>query len=456
MDEELKPLSEPSLGQIQHVGRDDEFDVARIIDIVEPTGTTLFQADSLRIIAPDHTDFPVSGGKHLQIVDDAVSAVTENDEVQNVVLSDAVDPKALIRAEALGIAVSGALLREDPQTHWVNLNCHPRGPMTPYVPNGGLWRHNVVDVHGRDITGVMNWSKPPLAEGEFGLSLPPDTHDKQSVGDIEAHKKDPLQTELERVEKKTVMRESYPDDRTDTEKRAWRTDQTGTYSLGGRREYSPEEIEFLQRIFSSETFKKEATNIMKTPLFEDTSYKGVFREYADDAVLWQHGAYQLVTQRVPLVDKETGIHMVLKVRQNKPGSEEPHTVFENPQATLEAFAIGIGVSRLFTKHPELIGSIGDAYFDFNANWSMHNKLYMGQEESGLTPDEIKKKIQENTRAHLHIQLVKAGERWELPPQPGTFGDYEGYVADDPAVGQMKNVLNDPENGLTSWILENCR
>lgn len=52
-------------------------------------------------------------------------------------------------------------------------------------------------------------------------------------------------------------------------------------------------------------------------------------------MLWEFGGYQLATQSSYLTDAREGIHMVFKIRP------EPHTPWDNPRQTLEAYAIGL-------------------------------------------------------------------------------------------------------------------
>lgn len=414
------------------------------IDLREPRGEVFLRNGSKELIAPASTDFPVSSGDHLQIVD---RSIRSSDLRESPILSDKVDPKDILALVRLGIVAERKLV-DGTNNAWANLNLHSRPPMTADSPVDAQYDSATLDIHGRNIDDASNWAMPPPIHGAWGaqsleeLARQPQPVDEKgrvipgSTDDIEKYKHDPNRTILDQ----TSARVQRPD-----EFDGWKQESEGGYSWeGARRKYAPAELAELRNTFGTSEFMAETTKLDDIELFSDPNPAPEhFEANETDFVLWEFGGYQLVTQKTPLVDASEGIHMVLKLRP------EPHTPWDNPKQTLEAYAIGLGVARLL-KNTNALGDIGDAYLDMNANWSMGKKREALQ---GKSPEEIKQIIQQDTRAHLHIQLEKMTAAWEIPPAPGTFKENQPQSPE--SIEELRSVLNDPQKGLRNWIMQNA-
>lgn len=414
----------------------------------KPEGKVLFQEGDIRIQAPKYTDFPTESGSHLQIVD---QTITTDSLGETPLLSTKADPKAILRVSALGIAAEEMLVGQTSNV-WANFNLHSRPPITSKEPIEAQYNPLTLDIHGRDIKDPRNWTRPPAIHGAWGVKAEVsseeemqrtrESQDKKgsiipaTAEEVEEHKSDPM---------KRVWG-AIPDPSNPQAFEDWRKHPTGMYDWeAGRREYNDAELNQLETIFNSQEFKAKIAEVKNAELFiEENPEKQSFDPLPDsDIVLWEFGGYQLVTQKTPLVDQAEGIHMVLKLRP------ESHNPWNNPKQTLEALAIGIGVSRLL-RDTKALGEIGDVYLDFNANWSMTGKGNL----QDLPLDEIKRAIQKDTRTHLHIQLEKMEALWEIPPAPGTFTEHR--LQSQEAIEEIIKVLNQDQNGLKDWIFKNCR
>ncbi len=417
------------------------------IELREPQGTQLFNKNGLEILAPSLTDFPVDSGKQLQIADRSITTA----EIQETpLLSEKVDPKALLRVVAFGIKAEEMLVKMTDNV-WANLNFHSRAPISDEAPHPAQYNSLTLDIHGRDARDFKNWTRPPAMHGiwnsgkiedeDKAWEIVKDSFDDKgeiipaTKEEIQTYKQDPMKRVF------TGLHPSDPAEFTD-----WRSHPTGFYDWHGRRKYTTDEIDQLFKIYQGREFADMINKIQNISLFADENpQEAFFEENETDIELWRFGGYQLVTQRTPLVDNKEGIHMVLKIRP------EPHTPWDNVQQTLEAFAIGIGVARIL-KNTKGLGEIGDVYLDMNANWSMTKKGPFADEQLPL--EELKFEIQRDTRAHLHIQLEKMQAQWEIPPAPGTFKNHQPPPLQ--TIEEIKKQLNDTEHGLKKWILLNCR
>lgn len=416
----------------------------------EPKGKVLFQEGKIEVLAPEHTDFPVESGFHLQIKDPMMMTASLG---ETPLLSTKADPKAILRVAALGVATEEIIV-DQTEDVWANFNLHSRPPITSKEPIEAQYNPLTLDIHGRDIQDPRNWTKPPPIHGAWGVTPEITIEEElQRVKEDLSEKGDVVPATVEEIEKYRhdpmvrVWGENPPDPGDPEHFHEWRSHPTGMYDWeGGRREYNEAELGQLETIFNSEEFKNKVAAVKTVELFtEENPEKQSFDPLPDsDIILWEFGGYQLVTQKNPLVDPEEGIHMVLKLRP------ESHNPWDNPRQTLEALAIGIGISR-FLRNTKALGEIGDAYLDFNANWSMTRK---GSLQETLPLSEIKKVIQNDTRTHLHIQLEKMTASWEIPPAPGTFTEHRTQPQE--AIDEIRKRLNDETKGLKAWLFQNCR
>ena len=416
------------------------------IDLREPRGEVFLRSANRELIAPRNTDFPLSSGDHLQIVDRGIRA---SEIRESPILSDQVDPKDVLALVRLGIIAERELV-DGTRNVWANLNLHSRPPMSAKAPIDAQYDPLTLDIHGRDIDDASNWALPPPIHGAWGaqsleeLARQPQPVDETgrvipaTTDEIEQYKHDPNR----RVFDQTSARVQRPE-----EFEGWRQDPEGKYNWeGGRRKYTPEELARLRSVFGTSEFMTETTKLDDIQLFPDPNPpKEHFEPNQTDTVLWEFGGYQLVTQSGYLTDAREGIHMVLKLRP------EPHTPWDNPRQTMEAYAIGLGIARLL-KNTKSLGEIGDAYFDMNANWSMGKKRD-DPASVGKSLDEMKQIIQQGTRAHLHIHLEKMTAAWEIAPAPGMPNTNESQSPE--TIEEVKGLLNDPEKGLNSWIRQNA-
>ncbi len=418
------------------------------IDLRKPKGEVLLKNGSRALIAPQSTDFPLSSGVQLQVVDQSIRA---QDLREAPLLSDKVDPRSILALIRTGITAERTLVGKT-DTAWANLNLHSRPPMSADSPIDAQYDPLTLDIHGRDIKDASNWAMPPPTHAGWGAESTDNIEvefqkSRQSVDengkviaatseDIERYKHDPGRKVLDQASARVQRREEYE---------GWRENPEGKYKWDtGRRKYTADELVRLRSVFGTSEFLAETTKLDNIDLFPDPNPPAEhFEPNETDMVLWEFGGFQLVTQKTPLVDADEGMHMVLKLLP------ESHAPWDNPQQALEAYAIGLGIIRLL-KNTRALGDIGDAYLDMNANWSMTRKR---EELSGKSSDEIKQAIQRDTKTHLHIQLEKMTAAWEIPPAPGTFK--ENRPQSKEAIEEIKGILNNPDTGLQSWILQNC-
>lgn len=416
------------------------------IDLREPKGEVFLRSGSKELIAPATTDFPISSGDHLQLVD---REIRSSQTREAAILSDQVDPKDILALVRLGIIAERELVDRTDNV-WANLNLHSRPPTTAESPIDAQYDSLTLDIHGRDITDASNWALPPPIHGAWGaqsleeLARQPQPVDENGrvipagVDEIEQYKHDPNRKVIDQTSARVQRPEEFE---------GWRERSEGGYDWeGGRRKYSPEELARLRSLFGTSEFMAKSVELDGVELFPDPNPPlEHFESNETDTVLWEFGGYQLVTQSGYLTDAGEGIHMVLKIRP------EPHTPWDNPRQTLEAYAIGLGISRLL-KNTKSLGDIGDAYLDMNSNWSMHKKRDDPQLQ-GLSPEQIKEAIQADTRAHLHIQLERMTAAWEIAPAPGMSDTNQRQSPE--TIEEIREVLNDPEKGLKNWILQNA-
>lgn len=417
------------------------------IEFREPQGEVLLVSGTQEVIAPKITDFPIESGTQLHIVDRKIKTTELK---QSPIMSNKVDPKEILRLIRMGLITERKLV-ENTDNAWANLNLHSRPPITSENPVDAQYNSLTVDVHGRNMKDASNWALPPAIHGVWGLQEKDinqefdeiqDSFDKNgdlvpaTPDEIEEHKTDPDGQILDQTSARAQRSEEFTD---------WKSDPQGKYNWdNGRRKYTPEELEKLRNIFGSLDFLVEMGKLDGIELFHDAQpTRELFEPNKYNTVLWSFGGYQLTALGTPFMNENDGIHLMLEVKPH------PSTPWDSPQQTLEAFAIGLGVTRLL-KDTKSLGEIGDAYLDMNSNWSMATKR---EELKGLTPDEIKKKIQEDTWTHLHIQLEKITAAWEIPPAPGTFTKNKPVSAE--SIDEIRRILKDPQRGLTNWILKNC-
>ena len=417
------------------------------VELREPKGEVFLKNGSREIIAPKNTDFPVLSGTHLQLVDRGIKSADLNEPT---ILSRRVKPKDILALIRMGIITERRMVEQTGNV-WANLNLHSRPPVTSENPIDAQYDSLTLDVHGRNMKDASNWAMSPPTHGAWGAQEKSSIQEIRDVlesfdergnlvpatpDEIEKYKHDPDTRVFDQTSARVQRPEEYRD---------WKSDTQGKYNWDNvRRRYTPEELSQLRIIFGTSDFLLETASLDSIELFTDPNpLSESFEPNDSDIVLWEFGGYQLVTQEIPLVDAKEGIHMVLKLRP------EPHTPWDNPKQTLEAYAIGIGVARLL-RDTESLGDIGDVYLDMNANWSMGGKRESLQDKP---LDKIRKAIQQDTRAHLHIQLEKMTASWEIPPAPGTF--VENQPQSPEAIKEIRQVLNDPQRGLKNWIFENC-
>lgn len=418
------------------------------IDLRKPKGEALLKNGSRELMAPQSTNFPLSSGIQLQVVDQSIRA---QDLREAPLLSDKVDPRSILALIRTGIIAEGTLVNGT-DTAWANLNLHSRPPMTADSPIDAQYDPLTLDIHGRDIKDASNWAMPPPTHAGWGAEGTDDAKaefqkSRESVDEngkvipansdeIAKYKHDPNRRVIAQASARVQKPEEY---------KGWKETSEGGYHWeDGRRQYSAEELAMLRSVFGTSEFLAETTKLDDIELLTDPNPPPEHFEPNDtDTALWQFGGYQLVTQKTPLVDSDEGIHMVLKLLP------ESHAPWDNPKQALEAYAIGLGIIRLL-KNTKALGDIGDAYLDMNANWSMTRKR---EELSGRSSDEIKQTIQRDTRTHLHIQLEKMTAAWEIPPAPGIFTENKPQSPE--AIEEIKDILNNPDKGLRNWLLRNC-
>lgn len=416
------------------------------IDLREPRGETFLRQGSKELIAPGSTDFPISSGDQLQVVDREVKS---SDIRETPLLSDKVDPKRILALVRMGIITERQLI-EKTRNVWANFNLHSRPPMSADAPIDAQYDSLTLDIHGRDIADASNWAMPPPIHAGWGaqsleqLARLPQPVDETgrvipaTAEEIEAYKHDPNRKVLDQSSARIQRPEEF---------QGWRERSEGGYNWeGGRRKYTPAELSQLRGVFGTSQFLAETLELDDIELFPDPNPpKERFEPNETDTVLWEFGGYQLVTQSGYLTDAREGIHMVLKLKP------EPHTPWNNPRQTMEAYAIGLGVARLL-KNTKSLEEIGDAYLDMNANWSMGKKRD-DPTNAGKSLVEMKQIIQQDTRAHLHIQLEKMTAAWEIAPAPGMPNANESQSPE--TIEEVRGILNDPEKGLYSWIAKNA-
>lgn len=424
------------------------------IKVIEPydvllrecPGTLLSQVDNVLVLTPEITDFPVRAGDQIQVVDPTFKT---KDIGESPILSEKAHPRELLKTIAVSIAVENQLFNSQRDNVWCNLNIHSRPPISDDAPDPAQYNPFVVDIHGRSIHDT-NWVRPPAIHGNWGVrsELAYESQakiDRESIDDsgnlipatseeINLHKHDPMSR---------VGKEDFAN---------WQNHPTGMYDWQGVRKYSMQDIEKLKQLFAQE-FDITIEKYKDIELFTEENPPDQDFGQSDIAPLWQFGGYQLVTEKVPLVDPKDGIHMVLKILP------KPHAPWDNPKATLEALAIGIGVSRLLKDTKDIMGNdimgeIGDVYFDVNSNWG---KPMMERKagEQIETNDELKDIFYKDAGMHLHIQLEKMDARWEIPPAKGTFNNHQVQPPD--VINEIRNILGDGKTGkLHKWLFDNCR
>lgn len=413
-------------------------------ELREPTGEVLAKEETIEVIAPKFTNFPVKSGFQIQV---AEKGLETSHLGETPLLSEKADPKAILQVASLGILAEKAIVEKTGNV-WANFNFHSRPPLKREEPIEAQYNSLTLDIHGRDINDQLNWTRPPVIHGSWGVretslkeesQLLKETVDKK--GDIEM----PSTEEIEKNKSDPATRVLTANPTSSSDFEEWKDHSTGMYDWEGRREYEEDELKTLREIFSSPDFIKQVEGSKNIELFTEENPKPqVFEPNDSDMVLWEFGGYQLITQKVPLVDSQEGIHMVLKLRP------EPHTPWENQRQALEAIAISIGVSRLL-KNTQGLGEIGDVYLDMNANWSMTRKSKL---KETMSMEDVKAEIQKDTRAHLHIQLEKMTASWELPPAPGTFK--ENAPQSQETIEEIRSILNKDQVGLKDWLFKNCK
>lgn len=417
------------------------------VEFRKTRGETFLQMGKQELLAPETTDFPAESGDQLQIVD---RTYRTQDLGESPILSEKVKPKAILSLIRLGIIAEEKLVEETDNV-WANLNLHSRPPITNEMPVEAQYDDLTIDIHGRNMKDASNWALPPAIHGVWGMQEKninqefdeiQDSFDKSgdlipaTPDETKEHMTDPDSQILDQTSARVQRSEEFTD---------WKSDPQGKYNWdNGRRKYTPEELEKLRNIFGSLDFLVETGKLDSIELFPDAHpTRELFEPNKWNRVVWSFGGYQLTALGTPFMNESDGIHLMLEVKPH------PSTPWDSPQQTLEAFAIGLGVTRLL-KDTKSLGEIGDVYLDMNSNWSMTKK----REELDSRPmDEVKAEIQKNTKAHLHIQLEKAGSRWEVPPAPDTFGEYKQTSLK--TLDEIEKTLKDPETGLTSWVLNNC-
>jgi len=430
-----------------------------------PHGEALKDSKGRRLIAPYNPDLPIESGFQLQLLD--LYADTNQQLGQSPLLSDEVSPSRIVDLARIGIAAEEFLVTKTDQA-WANFNFHSRPPMNPVATEDAQYNQLTLDIHGRDISDERNWTRPPAVHGGWGLASDVFNAD-QARRDLEwmtDHKTDVAELRKIEDEQKRWGQDIIPHPANPLDFAGWENHPSGYYFEGGRRQYTYKEMKHLKRIYKGREFERRIETLDALPLFQgeivvnmDFHHSEHFPANDTDLVLFEASFgerhFQVVTQKTPLVDRKDGIHMVVKLRP------EPHTPWDHPTQTLEAVAIGIGLSRIFQKEKLLEddghdgveyksdGEIGDVYLDMNANWSMTKKQALLED---LTLPEIKEAIQKDTRAHLHVQLEKMDAKWEIPPAPGTFTGNEAQPS--VAIDKMRTALNDKEKGLLSWISDN--
>lgn len=435
------------------------------IQLREPRGERLRASKGRVLIAPYHPDLPLESGIQLQLIDHAENNLALG---QSPLLSPLVSPSRIIDLARMGIVVEEQLVTKTDQV-WANFNFHSRPPIHDDAPHEAQYNPLTLDIHGRDIRDEKNWTRPPATHGGWGVTgLTYENEAKNDLLWLEMNQPDietlrSIEEEQRRFFGDIPLHPASPE-----AFQNWMQHPSGFYQAEGRRNYTYKEMTQLKHLYGYKNVRidRQIEKIDALKLFSDDiqtnpdmHHSEIFPANDTDMVLFEcavgERAYQVVTQKVPLVDRDQGIHMVVKIRP------EPHTIWDDPTATLEALGIGIGLTRLFQasgvlKDHQSDGEIGDVYFDFNANWSMTKKRDL---IANVKPHELMKKlplikeaIQRDTRAHLHVQLEKMNAHWEVPPAPGTFAFHKPQTNE--AIAQIRSILGDETEGLATWLRTN--